>query len=185
MPAAHEKLVRTLSNEPSPPSTGGVSSPSLVISVHAIGGFACVTPSLPPRAALSTRYETRPVARNGFNAPFNATVHCVAAEPLEVVLRVGVIDGEREVAHGCVVLGAMRGGYRVLHLCDNKGTRIDLCGLLLRIEHGVQPAEKLSAAFASEQAQRDGVATALNVPRRGWRGGSKHDRFAASPRRST
>ena len=72
-------------------------------------------------------------------------------------------DGEREVAHGCVVLGAMRGGYRVLHLCDNKGTRIDLCGLLLRIEHGVQPAEKLSAAFASEQAQRDGVATALNV----------------------
>eukprot|EP00966_Prymnesium_polylepis_P179262 4149982-Prymnesium_polylepis.1 len=42
-----------------------------------------------------------------------------------------VNDGNEEVAHQCVLLEAMRSGYRSLQLRDKKGTPIDLCCLLM------------------------------------------------------
>ena len=51
-------------------------------------------------------------------------------------MRVLVYDEGVEVAHETVVLEAMRTGYRSLPLRDKKGTRIDLCALLLLVDVG-------------------------------------------------
>ena len=59
---------------------GGISSPALSVELYPIGGFCCVSPTLPPANAVR-EYRTPPVEGNGFNACFDQTVHCRAAEP--------------------------------------------------------------------------------------------------------
>eukprot|EP00966_Prymnesium_polylepis_P264153 6102543-Prymnesium_polylepis.1 len=53
---------------------------------------------------------------DGINAPFGAKVHCVAAEPHATFIRIGVDNGDQEVAYEIAVLGRLRGGYRVLQM---------------------------------------------------------------------
>jgi len=82
---------------------------------------------------------TLPLKSSGMNAAIHETVHCIAAEPKATFLRVGVIDGRREVAYETAVLGRLRGGYRVLHLRSIHGTRQELCYLFVRISVSTEP----------------------------------------------
>lgn len=52
-----------------------------------------------------------------------------------------------EVAHECVLLKAMRPGYRTISLRDKKGTLIDLCCLLLYVDLGEaeRPMEEVAS----------------------------------------
>eukprot|EP00966_Prymnesium_polylepis_P233288 5395260-Prymnesium_polylepis.1 len=119
-----------LSGKANPPDETKPSSPALKISLHPVGGaLRRVKPvafhsahaelsnlgrslSGAPGVSQSVKTETStaPVEGNGMNAPFGATFHCVAAEP-STFLRVGVIDGGREVAYESAVLGRLRRGY--------------------------------------------------------------------------
>ena len=77
---------------------------------------------------------TLPAATNGLNAYIGERIHCVAAEPHAVFLRIGVVDGRRELAFEVAVLGRLRRGYRVMCLRAPLGTRIELAYLFLRID---------------------------------------------------
>jgi len=70
---------------------------------------------------------------NGLNAVFDQAVHCVAAEPHAVVLRIYVTDRGQEVAYEAAVLGRLRKGYRVLQLRGQLGTRIELAFIFVKI----------------------------------------------------
>lgn len=122
-------------------SAAGVVSPSIQLELYAIGGFCCISDCTQPEASkLQTRYRTRSVDGNGLAAEFGQTVHCLAAEPRETVLRVVVFDGEAEVAYETAVLGALRSGYRCFQLRHMRtGTRIELCSLLVHIEIAEEP----------------------------------------------
>ena len=48
------------------------------------------------------------------------------------------MDAELEVAFETVVLGILRPGYRCLHLRSLRGTRIQLCALLVHIDIGTE-----------------------------------------------
>ena len=75
-------------------------------------------------------------------------MHCLAAEPQETILRVGVWDRGALVAYDTLVLGALRAGYRCVQLRDARhGTRIELCALLVHIDVGDEPS---TAATANE-----------------------------------
>ena len=75
-------------------------------------------------------------------------MHCLAAEPLETLLRISVQDDvkvtkhsaeaehhyERDIAYEALVLEALRPGYRCLPLRSNRsGTPIDMCCLLVHV----------------------------------------------------
>lgn len=70
------------------------------------------------------------------NAVFNDRVHCVAAEPLAVFVRVSLVDAGQEIAYESAVLGRLRGGCRVFQLRSVLGTRIELCILFVRVSFG-------------------------------------------------
>jgi hypothetical protein len=70
------------------------------------------------------------------NASFEQDIHCVAAEPHAVFLRVGIADGGHEVAFETAVLGRLRGGFRIFQLRGLLGTRIELAYLFVRISFG-------------------------------------------------
>ena len=53
--------------------------------------------------------------------------------------RLGVWDDEKEVAYETVSLGALRSGFRCLHLRNRFGTRIDMCHMFVHIELGTEP----------------------------------------------
>uniref|UniRef100_A0A7S4BXW7 PI-PLC Y-box domain-containing protein n=1 Tax=Chrysotila carterae TaxID=13221 RepID=A0A7S4BXW7_CHRCT len=120
---------------------GVVPFPSVSIELHAIGGFHCVSTSLPPLSG-ATRHVVRTFSDGGGGGDFfyGQEVHCVAAEPMACVLRVAVVDEEagQEVAYDTVVLGAVREGYRVIHLRSMLGTRIESCYLLVHIAFSTQ-----------------------------------------------
>jgi len=121
-----------LSGDSSPPNAKDVSSPWVTLSLHPVGGFSAVSKSLPLPAitenemVLSQRFD-------GLNAVIDEEVHCVAAEPHATFLRIGVVDGGREVAFETAVLGRLRGGFRVLQLRGPLGTRIELCCLFVHV----------------------------------------------------
>eukprot|EP00966_Prymnesium_polylepis_P038718 898767-Prymnesium_polylepis.2 len=77
------------------------------------------------------------------NAAIGETVHCLAAEPHAVILRVSIADARsdlgREVAFETVVLARLQRGYRVLQLRSMFGTRIELAYLFVRIAFGDEP----------------------------------------------
>jgi hypothetical protein len=63
----------------------------------------------------------------------------LAQEPTTTVLRVAVLEGDKDVAYETCRLSSLRPGYRVLHLRSLLGTRIEACVLFVRISHGVEP----------------------------------------------
>jgi len=83
--------------------------------------------------AMNTEISSSEVKRNGMNAAFAETVHCVAAEPSATILRICVICEEREMAFATAVLGRLRRGYRIFQLRGRLGTRIELCCLFVHI----------------------------------------------------
>ena len=129
--------VPELNGERGPPEAGAAPmSPSVEVSLHAIGGYCCVSPYNPPMEAAGTTYSTPPALANSLNPAFDVLVHCLAAEPRETILKVAIKDGDHEVAYETAVLGLMRGGYRCFQLRSSYGTRIRLCALLVHISIG-------------------------------------------------
>ena len=149
--------MRELSGKRAPPDTGGASSPSVTAELYPIGGFAQLTPSLPPRGkTVERQWSTGTVERNGLNPAFadsSRDVHCLAAEPNYTLLRISVADDGQEVAYETAVLGTLRTGIRCFELRSAKyGTRIELCTLLVEVlSIGEEPYEAatLQAATAT------------------------------------
>jgi len=98
-----------------------------------------VTQELPPPQEPVTSFATRTVESNGLHAYFDESVHCLAAEPFQTILRLAVIDAEQEVAYETAVLGALRPGFRCVQLRSKLGTRIEMCYAFVHIECGVAP----------------------------------------------
>eukprot|EP00966_Prymnesium_polylepis_P034684 806249-Prymnesium_polylepis.1 len=90
------------------------SSPALRLSLHPAGGFCAISRVLPLPPRVEIELQTRAVERNGMNAQIDDTIHCIASEPHACFLRISVTDGGQEVAYNTVVLGRLRGGFRVL-----------------------------------------------------------------------
>ena len=68
-----------LNGERAPPEAGAAPmSPSIQLSLHAIGGFACISPYNPPPEGSGTTYATPPANSNGLNPSYNRLVHCMA-----------------------------------------------------------------------------------------------------------
>ena len=89
---------------------------------------------------MATKHEVaiqpirRGALRGGLLSEFDAQLHCVATEPDQTFLRVGVFDGKIEVACEVLVLGRMRCGHRVLQMRHvTTGSRIELCCLFVCI----------------------------------------------------
>lgn len=136
------KYLPELSGEPrAPTSSMDLSSQSVTISLHPIGGFCAVSSVLPLPQAVESEITLaqEDVEGRATGAVFNQQVHCVATEPHATFFRVGVSDGGREVAYEIAVLGRLRYGYRVLQLRGALGTRIELCYLFVRISFGSEP----------------------------------------------
>jgi len=132
--ACHD-YVPELSGDAAPPDDLPPSSPCITVSLHPIGGFCAVSNVLPLKESSNETdlQVAKSVDRNGLNAVFKKTVHCVASEPHETFLRVSVTDGDKEVANEIAVLGRLRRGYRVLLLRGPLGTRIELAYLFVHI----------------------------------------------------
>ena len=92
-----------------------------------------------PARRLKDVHLTRRAAENGLNACFDETVHCLAQEPTMTVLRVAVLEGDKDVAYETCLLSSLRSGYRVLHLRSLLGTRLEGCVLFVQISRGVEP----------------------------------------------
>jgi len=123
-------------------------SPSVRVSLLPVGGFCAVTSSISQLPAqqkdVPTEYQTPRVRKNGLNAQFGQTVHCLAAERHQTFLRIAVTVDQRskrdhEVAFEICVLGNLRRGYRVFRLRGALGTRIELSYLLVKVSFGVEP----------------------------------------------
>jgi len=152
------KHVPELSGAAAPPTNTAPSSPSLVISVHAIGGFCAVSKTLPVPQNAEAELKIATVKENGMNATLDQIVYCVAAEPLATLLRIGVTDFRQEVAYDTSVLGRLRHGYRVMQLRGILGTRIELAYVFVRITIGtvqnlwVSPRQvRLTSMFQNEE----------------------------------
>jgi len=133
------KYARELSGVASPPNCSEASSPSLVISLHPIGGFCTISTTLPLTQSILTEVVVPTLKSGGLNVGIGRTVHCIAAEPHATFLRVGVTDLNQEVAYETAVLGRLRHGYRVLQLRNLRGTRIELCYLFVKVSFGTEP----------------------------------------------
>jgi len=127
-----------LSGSPRPPPADHAepSALGLNVSVHPIGGFCAVSGRLPMPTNVEVEMRLKAKGDDGINAPFGAKVHCVAAEPHATFIRIGVDNGDQEVAYEIAVLGRLRGGYRVLQMRHALGTRIELAYLLVRVTFG-------------------------------------------------
>lgn len=112
-----------------------------------------------PARRLKDAHLTRRAAENGLNACFDETVHCLAQEPTTTVLRVAVLEGDKDVAYETCLLSSLRSGYRVLHLRSLLGTRLEGCVLFVRISRGVEPnsfsiaGEEIQAQLARSEAR--------------------------------
>ena len=149
---ACHRCVPELSGEYSGPSVSSVSSPSVSIELHPIGGYCCVATVLPPPPGVGRAHATQPVEKNGFNACFGEeVVHCLAAEPRETLLRVSVWDHGTQVAYETLALGALRAGYRCIQLRSRLGTRIELCYLFVHVALGEEANTGASAVELQEQ----------------------------------
>lgn len=141
--------VPQFSGEHVPPDNRRQSVPALVFSLHQIGGFSAISTVLPvphSQQSLQTNIRTFIAEGNGMNASFGASVvHCISAEPHTTFLRVGVTDRGREVAYETSVLGRLRCGYRVFHLRNLLGTRIELCYLFVAIRTGSELNQRATA----------------------------------------
>ena len=144
----HTRYVAKLNDQQEPPQPGPISNPSLTVELFTIGGYCCTAAELPPpkRSQCTTRMGTNPATGNGLSPHFGLVVHCLAAEPAETIVRFSVQDGAthsdsshahnhaHDLAYEAVVLDGVREGYRCLPLRSaQKGTRIDMCCILLHV----------------------------------------------------
>ena len=90
----HLAFEPSLTGSPQPPSgaPAAVSSPWVSVELHSMGGFCCVSSSLPLEQPYLRRFETPRVLKNGYNPIFGCKVHCVASQPMQTVLRIAVED---------------------------------------------------------------------------------------------
>jgi len=139
--SACHRYAPELSGTPAPPDGLNVSLPSVMLSLHPIGGFCAVSQKLPIPQVNETTHHIASVEANGMNATVGETVHCVAAEPHATFLCLRITDGNgrQEVAYESAVLGRLRRGYRIFRLRSTLGTRIELACFLVRIKFGTAP----------------------------------------------
>ena len=134
--SAVPQLSGNMTTLPSLPDDGIEASPCVVIDVHTLGGMACVSGIKAP-SQLRSKWKSKRLAGNGLNARFDETAHVIAAEPRETLVRIGVVDDDgytqREVAYEAASLGALRPGYRCVHLRSSLGTRIERCYLFVHV----------------------------------------------------
>ena len=90
---------------------------------------------LPLQHSVETEISL-PAKGDGVNVAFDETVHCVAAEPRETIIRASVTENGQMIAYETAVLGRFRHGYRILQLRGPLGTRIELCYLLIQVTFG-------------------------------------------------
>jgi len=152
-----------------PPHTGSdePSCPAVKLTLHPVGGFCALCKVLPlpkDQQLIETESGTATVAGNGMNAQFGETVHCMAAEPQAVFLRVCVVDRGQEVAYETSCLGRLRVGYRVLNLRSMLGTRIELCHLLVCISFRHEPFSWATARQLRIQNAMEGAEFPSRVP---------------------
>ena len=149
--------VPELSGEYTGPSVSSVSSPSVSIELHPIGGYCRVATALPPSPGAGRTHTTQAVDKSGFNACFadELPVHCLAAEPRETLLRVGVWDHGTLVAYDTLVLGALRAGHRCIQLRSRLGTRLELCHLLVHVALGEEVNTGASSVELREELQKE------------------------------
>ena len=122
--------------------------------VHVRAGFCAVSDAMPMPWLVETEI-TLAQQDNGMNAKLGQEIHCVAAEPHAVFLRVGVADGGHEVAFQTAVLGRLRGGFRIFQLRGVLGTRIELACLFVRISF----ASKVMNLWPTPRQVRAGTGT--------------------------
>jgi hypothetical protein len=80
-------------------------------------GWCTISSSLPLPETIETEISLSPNNGDaGVNSVFNDSVHCAAAEPHTVFIRVGVVDGGQEVSYETLPLGRLRRGYRVFQM---------------------------------------------------------------------
>ena len=166
--ALHEKFVPaspTIGKNALPVQTqaGNVSSPLIAVELHAIGGVCSVSTELPPPNGPEMRVATQAVQRNGLNPRYSYRVHCVAAEPMETILRLVVIDDEKEVAYETIVLGALRRGWRAVPMRAMRGCRIDFCCVLIHVTEGTVPASALKPPEDRMLGKKDSVQRSLEL----------------------
>ena len=85
--ACHEHVPHLSSRTPQPTKAGTVSSPSIQLELHPIGGYCCISSELPPPEHAGRKFETGEVFGNGLNPQFDRVAHCLALEPRETILR--------------------------------------------------------------------------------------------------
>ena len=151
----YHRFVDKLRDTSAPPVAVSVSSPALSVELFALGGYHCVAtdlppPQMPPHGSLPTRVHTAGVGGDGLHPHFDLTVHCLAAEPKETILRIGVQDltysssvqeetdaraahHSQDVAYEAAVLDGLRPGYRSLPLRSRSGCPVDMCCIYLHI----------------------------------------------------
>ena len=151
-PSLEERLhqhVRELSGAHLPPTCGSPAAPSVCLTVHEIGGFVAIAPSIEElKRSGDTSFQDAKRLKvpssgvGGLCAAFGgASAFCLVAEPWECLLRVGVQDGESEVAYEAMVMGALRPGYRCVPLrVPATGCLIQGCVLLVRISIDSAPS---------------------------------------------
>jgi len=129
-----------LSGAYAPPDNLEPSTLGLVFSIHPIGGFCAISTSLPLPKSVDTE-AFLPPRNGGMNAAYqkDEMVHCLAAEPQAAFLRISLADRGKEVAYETVVLGRLRGGFRVIRMRSMLGTRIELAYLFVRIVFSHEP----------------------------------------------
>jgi hypothetical protein len=150
----YQEFVGKLNDWPEPPQAASVMSPALSVELFPVGGYCCTSTSLPPPkpADCATRMHTSAVRFDGLHPHFDLTVHCLAAEPKETLLRISVQDEtyshaadqkdataaghKADVAYEVVALDALRPGYRSLPLRSRAGSRIDMCCVYLHVAVG-------------------------------------------------
>ena len=117
---------------------------------------------------LPTRVHTAGVGGDGLHPHFEMTVHCLAAEPRETILRIGVQDltyspslhnetdarsatHSHDCAYEACVLEALRPGYRSLPLRSRSGCLIDMCCLYVHVSiKDVDLAQPAASVYSSD-----------------------------------
>lgn len=185
--ASHGYVPELTGSWRAPAAVESSSTLRLKVSLHAIGGFCSVSTRRQPRQ-VETEHVTSSAGEHGGLSPrFGETVHLLAAEPHETILRVAVLESDEEnasvdaeeVAFDTVVLGRMRPGYRTLHLRSRRGTRIEMCHLFVHISHGNEPhkwpsASELREEVETRRSEAADLRKEISQLRRGgvWRQGS-------------
>jgi hypothetical protein len=135
------------------PSLGGASNVYCVLECW--GGTFCASSEAEP-----LMLTTRPVTGNGLNPSWDEGVVWKLSQPNAAFVRLsvyhrGVLKDEM-LGTEVLPVGALRDGYRSIHLRTAKGLRLQLAAVLLKIR--VTPTESSRRLSACAESARDGHA---------------------------